>query len=458
MKSFFIKLRSQYRANPAWYWLLGAVFLFPILPEYISPFILFAGFIVFKRQWSREGRLAKVGSLGKLLMIFMAFALISTLWSATKLETFAMAALWWGMFLMQVMIFNLANTKNKINTILKTIVASAAANGAVGAVQIITYLLYEYKLISQNWVFSNPFYRALDKLVYTWLPFKIRTNTFDDRASGFYSNPNLLATYLLFAFPISIYLFLNAKTKKTKSLYLLANLLISGGISSTLSRSACIIVLLGWVFMFIGLARRHKKELSGVGAATFLIVVPSLLTRYGVILNPVSGSSDAAQSTNAHLKIWGSTFDYIIHHAGTFIYGLGFGCESTGTYLLAAYALDKPHAHNFILEFWSELGIIGVALFIAVIACAVGKIFEINANNGKKFDLIFCIFASLVLLVLFGMTDFIFNSPKQIILFMMIMGIIQAISQCYDKTLIKTTGDFIKATSQDLRQMVELEK
>ncbi|MCD7722358.1 MAG: O-antigen ligase family protein [Clostridiales bacterium] len=458
MKSLVTKARTRYRANPAWCWLLATVFLFPILPEYISPFVLFAGFIVFKRQWSREGRLAKVGSLGKLEMVFMAFALLSTLWSDTKLETVAMALLWWGMFLIQVMIFNLANTKQKINAVLKTIVAGAAVNSAVAAVQIITYLLYKYNVISQSLVLSNPFYRAIDKAVYTWLPFKIRTNTFDDRASGFFSNPNLLATYLLLAFPISIYLFLNAKTKKSKCVYLFTNLLISGGISSTLSRSACLIVLIGWLFMFIVLIRRHGKELFGIGVSTCLIVVPSLLTRYGLILNPDSGSSDAPQSTSAHLKIWGSAFDYIIHHISTFIYGLGFGCESTGAYLLASYQLDKPHAHNFILEFWSELGIIGVALFVAVIACAVGKIFEINANNGKKFDLIFCIFASLVLLLLFGMTDFIFNSPKQIILFMMSMGIIQAISQCYDKTLIKSTGDFIKATSHDLKQMVELEK
>lgn len=51
--------------GPAWRWLLATVFLFPILPEYISPFVLFAAFIVFKVQWSREGRKAKVGTLGK---------------------------------------------------------------------------------------------------------------------------------------------------------------------------------------------------------------------------------------------------------------------------------------------------------------------------------------------------------------------------------------------------------
>ena len=82
-------LKTKYRINPGWYWLLAIIFLFPILPEYVSPFILFAGFIVFKRQWTREGKKAKVGTLGKLIILFMTLALVSVLWSDTKFSSFA---------------------------------------------------------------------------------------------------------------------------------------------------------------------------------------------------------------------------------------------------------------------------------------------------------------------------------------------------------------------------------
>ena len=40
-------LKVKYKSNPGWYWLIATIFLFPVLPEYISPFILFFGFIVF---------------------------------------------------------------------------------------------------------------------------------------------------------------------------------------------------------------------------------------------------------------------------------------------------------------------------------------------------------------------------------------------------------------------------
>ena len=46
MKEKLAALKIEYRTNPGWCWLLAILFLFPLLPEYVSPFILFAGFIV----------------------------------------------------------------------------------------------------------------------------------------------------------------------------------------------------------------------------------------------------------------------------------------------------------------------------------------------------------------------------------------------------------------------------
>ncbi|MEZ3421491.1 MAG: O-antigen ligase family protein [Eubacterium sp.] len=491
MKERICAFKVKYKANPGWFWLLAVLFLFPILPEYISPFVLFTGFIVFKRQGTREGRKAKVGTLGKFEITFMSLALLSALWSDSKLDTLGTAGLWWGMFLVQVMIYNLANTRAKIDKLLKTITVSAAANGILGTVQILTHLLNKFGYISEKLVVVTPFYKTLDNLVYTWLPFSIRTNTFDDRASAFFSNPNLLCTYMLVAYPISIYLFLNAKNKKHKWIYFLLNFIISAGISSTLTRAGCVIALFGWLFMFIVLMKRHAKELLTIFLPTVGVIVPSVLSRYGLIfakksetpiLPPATANAvvdnivnnfvgnyianntytenfaNAVKSSVTHLEIWNSVWDYITNNANVFIFGLGFGCESTGSFLLAEYNLNKPHAHNFIFEIWAELGIAGLIIFAVILLCTFGKLLEINANNGKKFDLVFCVFTSLMMLLLFGLTDYIFNSPKQIILFMMLIGLSQAISQCYDKTLIKTTDDFVKTTTKVFNEIVKLEK
>ena len=466
MKEKIEFLKTKYTANPGWLWLEAIIFLFPILPEYVSPFLLFAGFIVFKRQWTREGRKAKVGTLGKLEMVFMTLALVSVLWSQNKLDALGSAGLWWGMFLVQVIIYNLANTRAKIDRIMRLITLSAAANGTVGTVQILTHLLYKLGYISEKLVLVTPFYKELDKAVYSWLPFSIRTNTFSDRASGFYSNPNLLATYMLVAYPISIYQFLNARNKKDKVFYFFMNLLISAGISSTLTRAGCVIALFGWMFMFVILLKRHWKELLRIFIPTVTIIIPSILARYGLIFTADGSLStiiidnsnfvEAQQSSVAHFQIWKSVWDYITNNIRVLLAGLGFGCESTGMFLLENYELNKPHAHNFVLEIWAELGIIGLVILAAIILCAFGKLLEINANNGRKFDLVFSVFTSLMLLLLFGLTDFIFNSPKQIILFMIVLGLTQAISQCYEKTLIKSTEDLVEAASKTIKEMVEL--
>lgn len=434
--------------SAAWRWLIAAVFLFPILPEYVSPFLLFAAFIVFKVQWSREGRKAKVGTIGKVVIAFMCLALISALWSGTVLDTLGSAGLWWAVFLMLVMINNLADTRQKIDEVLKAAVKSGALNGFVGAIQICTYTLWQAGYISEKFVLPTPIYKGLDYAVYSWLPFEIRTNTFEDRASAFFSNPNLLATYLIFVYPLSIYMFLNTKSKNRRIVYVFYNLLISAGLSSTMTRAGCAIALAGWLFMFFVLIRRHGKTLFKIMIPTFMIIVPSLLSRYGLIAIPIkpaegepvphhevaAAAAEAAKQSSAnHFVIWESAIDYIVENARVFFIGMGFGCESTGNFLLEEYGLDKPHAHNFVLEIWAELGIIGIGVLFAAIFMTVITLFKTKAPSGKRYDLIFYVFTSLLMYLGFGLTDYIFNSPKQIILFMMLIGLTQAISRCYEQ-------------------------
>lgn len=455
MKEKSINLKEQYKKNPAWCWLLATVFFFPLLPEYVSPFLLFIGFIVFKVQWSKEGKKAKGGTLGKLMMAFMGFALISILWSDTKFSTFSTAALWWGMFLIEVMIHNIVRTRKKIDRLLAAMSLSGAINGFVAILQICSYTLFKYKYITKSQVFVTPFYKPLDKAVYNWLPFDIDTTLWwDSRASGFFSNPNLLATYLMIVYPISIYLFLNTKGKKHKLMYFMINVLISGGISATLTRGGCVIAIIGWLFMFIVLFKQHKKPLLEIFVPTVLVIVPSLLTRYGIIFKVRGAGSEAAKSSAAHLKIWGSLLDYIFHHALPFIIGTGFGIEQTGQILLNQYQLDKPHGHNFVLETWVELGIVGLVILFTVLICGFGKLLEINANNGKKFTLVFCVFTSMMMYLLFGLTDYIFNSPKQIINLFILLGLTQALSHCYDKTIIHDADSLRKAAQKELKNTI----
>ncbi|MDE6156357.1 MAG: O-antigen ligase family protein, partial [Eubacterium sp.] len=363
--------------------------------------------------------------------------------------------------LIEVMIYNLARTRQKIDRILSLMVISGGINGLVGTIQICTYTLHKFEYIPKKFVLTTPFFKNLDKAVYDFLPFEISTKMWTTRASGFFSNPNLLSTYMIIVFPISIYLFLNAKSRREKLFYFIFNVLISAGLSSTMTRAGCFIAIVGWIFMFIFLAKKYAKPMLEIFIPTICVIIPSILTRYGLIFKTVgkvsgggSGGAEAKKSSIAHFQIWQSLIDYLTSHLKAFFIGLGFGVEETGKVLLNEYNLNKPHAHNFILETWMELGIIGVVLFFIVIVCAFGKMLEINANNGKKFTLVFCVFTSMMTYLLFGLTDYIFNSPKQIILLFILLGLTQAISYCYEKTVITDSHTLKEVAVRDLENTI----
>ncbi len=453
-------LKAKFKKNPAWFCLLFTLFGFFLLPEYISPFILFASYIVFKRQWTREGRLAKVGRIGKIEMAFMCLMLISALWSPTKLDTLGSAGLWWAVILIQVMIYNLARTKERINKVLTAIVASAAINGIVGAIQFATYVLNCNGYIPSWLVVPTPFYRNLDVAVYGAMPFKISTYMWSTRASGFFSNPNLLASFMLVAFPLAVYLLLNAQTKKRKRLSALSIVFISFGMASTQTRAGCYVLIAAWVILFLVFMKKHLLKLLALFVPVCGSSVFALLVRYGQIniypnvqYIPVS-PEEAIISTAKHFEIWGSLVDYLTHHVTAFIFGTGFGCEQTGNILLNEYALKKPHAHNFVIEIWTELGIIGTIFLAVIIIYAIGKLLEINSSEFRALSLEISVLVSFGSLLIFGLSDYIFNSPKQIILFIMLIGIIQAVSYTYDKREIQRTSDISRLAKDEIHNII----
>lgn len=448
-------IKEKYKSNPAWYWLLATVFLFFILPEYISPFILFVAYIIFKRQWTREGRLAKVGTTGKMEMGLMVYMLVSTLWSSTKLDTLGCAGLWWAVILMQIMIYNLARTKERIKKVISVFVAAASANGIIGAIQFITYCLYMNSLIPKSMVLTTPLYRKLDQAIYGWMPFQIKTDMWEKRASGCFSNPNLLATFMIAAYPLAIYLLLNASSKKSKWLYFLAVVAISCGMASTLTRAGCLIILAAWIFLFVMQAKRHYAKMFMALIPTALSNIPALLVRYEYVkLYPGKPTAEATLSSEVHFDIWKSMIDYLTHHIRPFLIGMGFGCEETGNVLRTIYDLDKPHSHNFIIEIWAELGIIGIIALAIVMANTMGKLLEINSNSKKKITLVFAVSTSFVSYFVFGLSDYIFNSPKQIAIMMILIGLTQAISYTYDKTLINNPHDLEHVIEQNWKNII----
>ena len=67
----------------------------------------------------------------------------------------------------------------------------------------------------------------------------------------------------------------------------------------------------------------------------------------------------------------------------------------------------------------------------------------------------FCVFTSLVLYLGFGLSDFIFNSPKQMIFLFLLLGLTQSISYCYDKTVITDARTLERAARKEIRNTLK---
>ena len=85
----------------------------------------------------------------------------------------------------------------------------------------------------------------------------------------------------------------------------------------------------------------------------------------------------------------------------------------------------------------------------------MGKLLEVKPVDFKVLSLKLTAFASFISLLIFGLSDYIFNSPKQIILFMICIGLIQAISYTYDKKEIDSLKDIPKITTNELQNIIK---
>ena len=51
------------------------------LPEYIAPVFTLSTFLVFKRYFSQTKQKARIGTVGKVFLVYMCYMMISFLWS-----------------------------------------------------------------------------------------------------------------------------------------------------------------------------------------------------------------------------------------------------------------------------------------------------------------------------------------------------------------------------------------
>ena len=298
---------------------------------------------------------------------------------------------------------------------------------------------------------------ATGNAVSNWLD----TEMFPDikgRIVSTFDNANILAVYLLLSIFLDLSLLLIARTAAEKTGALFSFGITAAALVLTWSRGAWIGFLFAGVAFLLLYSRRSPVLLllGGVALPLCLYLLPStILTRLlsGFSLLP-GGTPDS--SVTYRENIWQGVLRMLFprYFAG----GIGVG-DSAFSALYPAYALsgaeEAVHAHNVYLQLWTEAGIAGLLFLILTALFLFLDVISHRSSEKKDFCRILHIgcFSSLFAVLLAGLGDHVFYSPRVLCLFFMTVGFSVALSRLgreREKEFAMSVGDDSNAFSVDV--------
>lgn len=386
------------------------------LPEYIAPFFTLSTFVVFKRYFSQSKQKARIGTVGKVFLVYMCYMMLSFLWSDTKVFSILVPLLWMGMFLGDIFLSNLIDRRERLRQAMFFLTLGAAA---VSIVALLQMLFIKLKI-----PFPIPFWKDVDHFIFKFLPFSIVTDFVSTRASATFDNPLILAAYLIIILPVSIYSLFERKGKRQRITAGLSVLLIFGGIAATYSRGAYLaVIIMLIVLMFLG-----KKQALGIAAlfAGILLVLPqSVYHRLFAIL-------ELDVSTVTRLAIWGGCLNIFVENP---LFGVGAGTENVANLLQSRFGINQPHAHSLYFELLVEGGLISILFFVAVLSLLVYDLFFLLRSGRKWRRMGVAYLASLAGFLVFSVFEFSLQTPKELQYFMLLLGLIEASKRLCQKSM-----------------------
>lgn len=388
--------------------------------------------------------LGAVNRSSQLTMSFSAFIIfqfIHILRSQFKVSSLGFAVLWFVMFMGFIFVSQVSDTREKINKILFISTVAGGISGGIGAMQMVLYH-YGDKIHESLRFMFNPFWHFFHEgaLKFMALVFPdnlahefgidfdtARVSTFYTRASSTFSNPIFFAMFMVTVLPIAMHCFFQMKEDKKKRVISgISIVLIAAGLAFSYTRAAYIAAA---VAIGITLFCEKKQTIKTICIMPlFLIIMPS--GAYKRLFTLITGNEDLSLST--HAEIYKAAFETLKEH---WLLGLGTGHAPFEEILHNEYGIKQPHAHNIVLEFLLEGGIIGAGLFFLSIVLMVASLIKLAIKVKESRTLAVTLLASLGGMMCCGMFDFIFYGPKPVQIFFMLAGLIEATRRLYERRL-----------------------
>uniref|UniRef100_UPI00262DD880 O-antigen ligase family protein n=1 Tax=uncultured Clostridium sp. TaxID=59620 RepID=UPI00262DD880 len=227
------------------------------------------------------------------------------------------------------------------------------------------------------------------------------------KIAGTMFNPNAYSAFLiLIIFPV-VMLTIYEKNKKIKSMYGIISILLFANIIMTYSRNAQLGVCLGAVVLCVIYSYKLIIAFGSIGILT--LFMPSVFDRVKDLTNVSQNAS--------RVKLWKTAMMMIKEHP---ILGVGNGNfisrynEYVSKYKGLSYNAYKRYpAHNSYLKIESELGIVGIVSFLAVLVTSLFRVKKLFITTDDKFIKAFYMgaFASMIAFFFMNISDNLFFVP-----------------------------------------------
>jgi putative inorganic carbon (HCO3(-)) transporter len=331
-------------------------------------------------------------TLAVLLFIFVTlFAGVTSFHTATSIPIALLTSV---LMLSLPLVTACCTVKKQVDFFFFVFLASAFFVGLVGLYQSVTGRM------DMTWVDSELFGHIQFRIIAT------------------FGNPNVYGTYLLLAVPLCAALALYVK----KPLYKLCAAGVTGllliNLLLTYSRG-CYLALAFALLIFILLAEKRLIVLSMAGIFLLPFVLPP-----SVIDRVLSITNFADSSTSYRIFIWQGTLRIVRDYWMT---GLGQGIEAYNViYPYYAFnAVVAPHSHNLFLQVLVETGIVGLTVFVGMLAVFFRSqaMFLRRARDWRNRVVCAAMVAAAVGFLFQGIFDHVFYNYRVMLIFFMFMGL-----------------------------------
>lgn len=331
---------------------------------------------IWRRKKYQNWRLSKTSFL---LTIFLLWSFGSLFWAPNFTWGARKLILWINFFLLVLLAPAWLGKKEERGLkISKAIVWSGVAMALVGAGQFVAQWFFSPEKIFSFWLqFVSPIFTgaSLSGLVNDFPSWFFDFNgTTMMRAVSFFPDPHMLGFFLGMTFFLSWGIFLATKEKK----YLIAEALLLAGITLTFSRGAYLALLTALVLTLPLFLRRIefrlKKTILGTISGFFLVLV----FFGGPVIGRFFSSFDATEGSNqGRIVIWTEALS--LAQEKIFV-GRGLGSYPFLVNPAAEYR-SPVSAHNLYLEILTELGVMGLSIFLALIGVAFWRSWQRQKTN-----------------------------------------------------------------------------